>query len=222
MNTVRVLLIDATETVPMLPSVDTGRAEEFCVTRRATLSEGLDALRQYPQFDLILLNLSLPDASAPESVTKALKIARGLPAIALVNEGETSKAAEALRLGAQDYVLKGCHCDSLIQTVQYAIERKRLLAESEQAPQLESDGAAKLPGDLLHGLRNSLTCIHQFGSILVDGLAGELSGEQREYVGIMVENASKIRSALDRSVKGPPGHLEERTNKIEHPSKREN
>jgi hypothetical protein len=54
-------------------------------------------------------------------------------------------------------------------------------------------------------LRNALACIHQFGSILVDGLAGELSGEQREYLGIMLENASKIRSALDRTVSGPPG-----------------
>jgi len=41
--------------------------------------------------------------------------------------------------------------------------------------------------------------------LTVDGLAGELSGEQREYLGIMLENASKIRSALDRTVSGPPG-----------------
>lgn len=67
-----------------------------------------------------------------------------------------------------------------------------------------TDNKAKLPADLLHDLRNALACIHQFGSILTDGLAGELSAEQREYVGIMVENASKIRSAIDKSGNGPP------------------
>jgi signal transduction histidine kinase len=55
---------------------------------------------------------------------------------------------------------------------------------------------------LSHELRNALACIHQFGNILVDGLAGELSGEQREYVGIMLENASKIRSVLDSALDG--------------------
>jgi signal transduction histidine kinase len=57
---------------------------------------------------------------------------------------------------------------------------------------------------LSHELRNALACIHQFGNILVDGLAGELTGEQREYVGIMLENASKIRVVLDSALDGVP------------------
>jgi signal transduction histidine kinase len=61
---------------------------------------------------------------------------------------------------------------------------------------------AELSADLSHDVRNALACIQQFGNILVDGLAGELSGEQREYVGIMLENASKIRSLLDGTLGG--------------------
>jgi signal transduction histidine kinase len=70
-------------------------------------------------------------------------------------------------------------------------------------------------------LRNALACIQQFGSILVDGLAGELTGEQREYLGIMLENASKIRRVLDSALDGNDGSLEERTNKIERVPKLE-
>jgi signal transduction histidine kinase len=58
---------------------------------------------------------------------------------------------------------------------------------------------------LSHELRNALACIHQFGNILIDGLAGELSGEQREYIGIMLENASKIRRVLDSALDGGSG-----------------
>jgi hypothetical protein len=64
-----------------------------------------------------------------------------------------------------------------------------------------------------------LPCIHQFGNILVDGLAGELTGEQREYVSIMLENASRIRSVLDSALDGVPGAAEKSTSKIECVSK---
>jgi signal transduction histidine kinase len=74
---------------------------------------------------------------------------------------------------------------------------------------------------LSHELRNALACIHQFGNILVDGLAGELSGEQREYIGIMLENASKIRSVLDSALDGVPEPPEKSTNQIDRMSKLE-
>jgi signal transduction histidine kinase len=78
-----------------------------------------------------------------------------------------------------------------------------------------------LPAHLFHDLRNALACIHQFGNILIDGLAGELSGEQREYIGIMLDNASKIRSALDSPLNETEGRLEKCTNKIERLSRLE-
>ena len=63
---------------------------------------------------------------------------------------------------------------------------------------------------LSHQLLNALACIQQFGSILGDGLAGELSGEQRDYVGIMLENASQIRQLLDSVLDGTDDSREER------------
>jgi hypothetical protein len=60
-----------------------------------------------------------------------------------------------------------------------------------------------------HQLLNALACIQQFGSILGDGLAGELSTEQREYVGIMLENASQIRQLLGSVWDGADGSPEE-------------
>ena len=80
---------------------------------------------------------------------------------------------------------------------------------------------AELPAYLSHELRNALACIQQFGNILVDGLAGELSSEQREYLGIMLENASKIRRVLDSALDGNAGPPKELANKIERISKLE-
>jgi signal transduction histidine kinase len=81
--------------------------------------------------------------------------------------------------------------------------------------------SSELSAYLSHELRNALGCIQQFGNILIDGLAGELSGEQREYIGIMLENASKIRSVLDSALDGTNGPFEKSTNKIERVSRLE-
>jgi signal transduction histidine kinase len=75
--------------------------------------------------------------------------------------------------------------------------------------------SSELPSSPSHELRNALACIQQFGSILIDGLAGELSGEQREYIGIMLENASKIRSVIDSELAGtdrPPQDCKTKSN----------
>jgi len=81
--------------------------------------------------------------------------------------------------------------------------------------------SSELTAYLSHELRNALACIHQFGNILVDGLAGKLSGEQCEYVRIMLENASKIRNVLDSALDGTLDPIEESANKIERVSKLE-
>jgi DNA-binding NtrC family response regulator len=216
MKTVRVLLIDAAETPQLLPSANTAKGEQFQVTRKANLSQGLDALQE-STFDVVLLSLSLPDSSATESTTRTLKVARDLPVIALVNEGEMTKAIEALSLGAYGYFLKGCQCDSLSQTIRHAMARTQLIAEREHARQRSPEKEEQLTAHLAdksHQLRNALTCIRQFGNILIDGLAGKLSDEQSQYVAIMLENASTIRVVIDGTLDEPSGSLEKPTSKM--------
>ena len=196
MKSLHVLLIDDGEQLQMPRTADIGPGEELRFTRKPTLAQGLETLQKL-SFDAILLSLSLPGVSASESVTQIIKMAKGVPVIALVSKGDAPKAANAVRLGLQDHVFKECHCDSLIRTIHYATERKRLIAEAEHARRQATKNEAELISHLSHEWRNSLACINQFGNILIDGLAGELSTEQREYLGIMLENSTKIRSVLD-------------------------
>ena len=80
---------------------------------------------------------------------------------------------------------------------------------------------SEFPADLSHELRNALACIRQFGNILIDGLAGELSGEQLQYLGIIIENAATIRTLLDSALDGTSSSIGERTSKIKVLSKLE-
>jgi DNA-binding NtrC family response regulator len=196
MKNLHILLMDDGKELHLRRMVDREPVEKVGITRKATFSEGLEALQKL-SFDAILLSLSLPEVSLTESVTKTLRMAKGAPVIALVNQGDGSKAAEAAQLGINDHVVRECHCDSLIRTIHYAIERKQLIAEAEHARRQATKNEAELISHLSHEWRNALACIHQFGNILIDGLAGELSAEQREYLCIMLENSTKIRSVLD-------------------------
>src|SRR5437764_6771792 len=43
-----------------------------------------------------------------------------------------------------------------------------------------------------HELRTPLTCIHQYVTILLDGLAGEISGEQGDHLKIVLKSVNQL------------------------------
>ena len=187
---VQVLQIDgSSHNLPLLGTASKWESlEPFQITRKRSLSEGLVEM-QSALFRIVLLDISVSTLPDIESVTEVLEVAKGLPVIALINEGGMTKAKEEMRLGAQNYALKGCTSDSLVNTLKHAMERQHLIAEIE-------DGKESVARES-HELRNALACIHQFSTILLDGLAGPISEEQREYVGIILQNASRARAVVE-------------------------
>ncbi len=205
-NIVNVLLIGghANQQLGLREGVKKEVAMKFHLTRKRTLPEGLNALRD-GSFQAVLLDLSLPDASIAESVIRIRQLSEDLPIIALTNDREMHKVAEALSLGAQDYALSACRCSSVARVLEYVIERKALISKIDDSSLRMTKDREQLVSHLSHELRNALACIHQFGNILIDGLAGEMSGEQREYVGIMLQNSSRIRDVIDRLLEAENG-----------------
>jgi signal transduction histidine kinase len=207
MNAVSVLFINGSSANPDSQGNGNpwGLTEQCSVTRKSNLSQGLDAL-QSTTFQIVLLDLAGRQASAIESVTQVLRLAKDSPLIVLLKEGETSKAEELMRLGAQDYVLQGCTCNSLMRTIRYALDRKRLVAKMEEDSILNTKDKEELLAHLSHELRNALACIHQFGNILMGGLAGEMSTEQRGYIRIMLQNATGITNVVKGLMDAPDGY----------------
>lgn len=105
------------------------------LTHTDRLAEGISCLRE-TDFDVVLLDLSLPDASGLETVTRMHQAAATRPIVVLTGLNDGAVAREALRKGAQDYLIKG-QIDSvlLVRAIHYAIERKQAetaLRESEE------------------------------------------------------------------------------------------
>ncbi|AKU94428.1 diguanylate cyclase/phosphodiesterase (GGDEF & EAL domains) with PAS/PAC sensor(s) [Labilithrix luteola] len=95
------------------------------VTRVAYLREAIEALRQ-GKFFVVITDLWLPDATGLEAVRGLAAAAPSVPLIVLSGSGDEAIAVEAVKLGAQDYLLKQrLNRYDLERAVRYAIERKR-------------------------------------------------------------------------------------------------
>jgi PAS domain S-box-containing protein len=81
-------------------------------------------------FDVVLLDLGLPDSWGVETLTITHKIANGLPIVVLTGLDNEQFALEVVRAGAQDYLVKGRFDSQLLaRTIRYAVKRKQ--AEEE-------------------------------------------------------------------------------------------
>lgn len=91
----------------------------------SALKSGLDKLSKNP-YDGVLLDLSLPDSQGLNTFTAVHAKAPFTPIVILTGHDDQNLALEAIRLGAQDYLVKGRVDGKILASViRFAIERKR-------------------------------------------------------------------------------------------------
>lgn len=88
------------------------------------LEEGLKCLVR-DGFDILLLDLGLPDSNGLDTFASVYEQAPEIPVVILSGFGDEDIAIRAVREGAQDYLVKG-QVNSLLlsRSISYAIERK--------------------------------------------------------------------------------------------------
>ena len=88
-----------------------------------SLTEAMEQLLA-TQFDVILLDLWLPDSEGLETCHRVVSVAHNVPVIVMTATDDRALATDAIRSGAQDYLVKGAFPGSAIARVlQYAIDR---------------------------------------------------------------------------------------------------
>ncbi len=87
---------------------------------------------------LVLLDLSLPDVGGLETLRRLRDARPDLPVVVLTGTDDEETAIEAVRAGAQDYLVKGRFGDdTLLRAIRYAVERHQLKVRLEAARQRE-------------------------------------------------------------------------------------
>jgi signal transduction histidine kinase len=160
-----------------------------CVDR---LSDGLAALTR-KQPSVVLLDLNLPDSQGAETFRKVLEKAPDVPVVILSGQDDESLALKALHQGVQDYLVKGSFTGTgLDRAMRYAVERQALLRSLEMSRKEQLEFKNQFLSHVSHELRTPLTCIHQFVTILLDGLAGEVSAQQRDHLRTILKSVNQL------------------------------
>lgn len=129
---IRVLLVEDEAGDAQLVKIDLRQAqgEKFTITWIESLSE-LHLCLQTSTFDLLLLDLSLPDSDGLATIYQARLLVGGMPIVVLTGRGDTDFAIKALEAGATDYVVKGNFgYDGLARAIRYALFRAEMEARN--------------------------------------------------------------------------------------------
>lgn len=136
---IRILLIedyqgDARLIQEMLKEVNKNRFELF---HTQSLTHGLKVLTEQ-EIDILLLDLILPDSKGLETLYKITYTISHIPIIVMTGIEDEDVGLKAIHEGAQDYLVKGqVNSNLLLKTINYALERNRLMMKLKQTYQQE-------------------------------------------------------------------------------------
>jgi signal transduction histidine kinase len=164
-----------------------------CVNR---LADGLASLsRRLPS--VILLDLNLPDSHGSETFCKILKTAPDTPVVILSGREDDALARKAMNQGVQDYLVKGdVTGKNLERAMHYAVERQALLRSLELSRKQQLEFKNRFLSHVSHELRTPLSCIHQFVSLIADGLAGPVSPEQHDHLNVILKSVNQLHAMI--------------------------
>lgn len=102
-------------------------SKQFNLVHVKRLGEAVKELNK-SIYDVILLDLTLPDSEGLSSLPILITLVPSVPIVVLTNMNDEKLAIEAVRRGAQDYLVKRhVSADVLVRSLCYAIERKQVL-----------------------------------------------------------------------------------------------
>jgi signal transduction histidine kinase len=102
---------------------------DFEIEHASRLSDALQRLER-GGIEAVLLDLSLPDSEGLKTLDAVRCQAAHVPIVVLTGLEDRSLGTEAVKRGAQDYLVKSCHDEEILsRAVRHAIERQRLAVE---------------------------------------------------------------------------------------------
>ncbi len=169
----------------------------YHVDTAATGTEGLDRLGR-EQYDLVLSDLRMPGVDGLAVIEWIKETNPDLPVLVMTGFATVESTIRALRLGAQDYLLKPFSLDEIERTIESCLEHKRLQAQNtalteanERLREIE-----RIKDDLLatvsHELRTPLTAMRGFLSLLNHTGTENLRPDQAHSFEAIADNVERL------------------------------
>jgi signal transduction histidine kinase len=207
---VNILFIEDSETDYLL-AWQLFNHNQISLTRATTLAEGIDQLRAH-QFDLILLDLGVPDSHGITTLHKiSTLVEQHPPIVVFTGSDDEASIIEALQNGAQDYLVKGdIDKKTLERAIRYSIERHRIDRELRRANDeliqlnkqlyLSRDEAIKanelktqFVANISHEIRTPMSGILGLAELLAD----DVEGENKEIANLIFQSAKNLMTLVN-------------------------
>ena len=176
-------------------------AGEFQIAEAETGEEGLAACRTQPP-DCILLDYNLPDLNGIEFLAQLVDQAAPYPSavVMLTGHGNEAIAVEAMKKGAQDYLIKGDITSAeLNRAVRNAIEKMSLTrAMEQQRRELERSNREleQFAYAASHDMQAPLRHIQGFCELLQRRYQGKLDKEADEFIDYIVKSVRHMQALV--------------------------
>jgi signal transduction histidine kinase len=164
-------------------------------------------------FEVVLLDLGLPDSQGLETFERLRSHAGGRPIIVLSGADDQELAIQAIQRGAQEYLPKvRLTPDLLTRSIRHALERQRTETAHIRRSQIDAERRVRERMDKLesanreletfsyavsHDLRNPLQVILGFTQLLLQEYALQLPSEVQRHLELICQSAEKMKHLID-------------------------
>ena len=184
---------------------------QFFVQHARYLEEGM-TLAATNDFDVILVDLGLPDSQGLETALTVRKDKPSIPIVILTILQDEDVALKALEMDIQDYLLKGeINPEVLRRSIRYAIQRKHdtdLLAARAADLKAANDALEAFTYTVAHDLRKPLSVVNGYCQAIKEFCAEKLDEECLEYLQAAFEGTLRMNRLIESLLKfSRAGHV---------------
>lgn len=172
----------------------------YTVTTVTSMSEAV-AVIEKGGVAVIVVDLLLQGTTPKDILSLIERTSSKIPIVALTTEGNIDAAIEAIRHGAQDYLVKeGTSSNAIDRSLRYAIERKRLIEEQARIrDELRRSNAdlERFSTTVSHDLKEPLRMITSFLGLLEKRSSKDMDEKSREYLAFAMEGAERMMTMVN-------------------------
>ena len=152
------------------------------------------------EFDCVLMDLGLPDASGLTGMRRLLELAPAVPVVVLTGRDDDEVGLGAVKEGAQDYLVKSRSDGPLIgRAIRYAMERKQVELElADRAAQIQAfaERQRDFVASASHELRTPLTSILGYLELVLEDPDGDRE-EQHAHIEVAYRNSRRLLALVE-------------------------
>lgn len=195
----------------------------FNLNSTETLKSGLERLENN-DFDVILLDLGLPDSAGLEALEIMQNKAYGIPIVVITGLDDDESGRKAIEMGAQNYILKSyMNGKNISDSIIFAVERNKILQQLKQKDAqltknnkalLESNSAKNLLISIIsHDLRGPLNSIVSLLELINDKFDEFDNESKKKYLKSILLSASNTKHLMENLLEW--AHVQSERKKVE-------